>query len=61
MDFTQHELRLLYAACMNYGSKLSDMARNIPNEAEFANAMFNKAEESWKLAAKITKYMKEDD
>lgn len=59
MGFTQKELQLLYAACMSYGNKLSEMARNIPNEVEIVNGLFGKAEESWKLATKITKYMEE--
>ena len=32
IDFTQEELQLLYAACMSYGDKLSEIVKSIPNE-----------------------------
>ena len=34
MNFTQEELKLLYAACMSYGDKLSQILKSIPNEGE---------------------------
>jgi len=32
MDFTQTELQLLYATCMAYENKLSDIVKSIPHE-----------------------------
>jgi len=32
--FTQEELLLLYAACMSYGDKLSEIIKSISNEEE---------------------------
>ncbi len=55
--FSQEELQLLYAACMSYGDKLSDIVKSIPNEAETANGLSERAKDSWNLARKITKYM----
>ncbi len=57
MDFTQNELQLLYAACMSYGDKLSDIIKSIPNEAENTDRLSDRARESWNLAMKLTKYM----
>ena len=34
INFTQEELQLLYAACMSYGGRLSDILKSIPNEKE---------------------------
>lgn len=55
--FTQEELQLLYAACMSYGDKLSEIIKSIPNEE--TNRLSDKAKESWNLARKITEYMEE--
>ncbi len=57
MDFTQNELQLLYAACMSYGDKLSEIIKSIPNEVETTDGLSDRAKESWNLARKITEYM----
>ncbi len=57
MDFTQYELQLIYAACMSYGDKLSEIIKSIPNEMEITNGLSDRAKESWNLARKITEYM----
>ncbi len=58
--FNQEELQLLYAACMSYGDKLSDIVKSIPNEAETTDELSDRAKESWNLARKITEYMEGD-
>lgn len=58
IDFTQEELQLLYAACMSYGDKLSQILKSIPNEGEIVlDKLSDRAKESWNLARKITEYM----
>lgn len=58
MNFTQEELQLIYAACMSYGDKLSEIKKNIPNESEIVlDNLANRAKDSWNLARKITRYM----
>ena len=53
MNFTQEELQLLYAACMSYGDKLSQILKSIPNEGEIVlDSLSNRAKESWNLAQK---------
>ena len=60
MNFTQEELYLLYAACMSYGDKLEEIKKSIPNEGEVVlDILSNKANKSWNLAVKITRYMEE--
>lgn len=60
MEFTQEELQLLYAACMSYGDKLSQILKSIPNEGEIVlDKLSDRVKESWRLARKITEYMKE--
>lgn len=60
LDFTQEELRLLYAACMSYGDKLSEIKKSIPNENGIVlDELADRAKDSWKLARKITEYMEE--
>ena len=62
MNFTQEELQLLYAACMSYGDKLSQILKSIPNEGEIVlDSLSNRAKESWNLAQKNTSYLKESD
>ena len=34
INFTQEELQLLYAACMSYRDRLSNILKSIPNEKE---------------------------
>ena len=59
-EFTQEELQLLYAACMSYGDKLSQIIKNIPNEGGVVlDNLSDRAKESWNLARKITEYMEE--
>lgn len=55
INFTQEELHLLYAACMSYGDKLSQILKSIPNEG--TDNLSDRAKESWNLAKKITEYM----
>ena len=57
INFTQEELQLLYAACMSYGDKLSEIIKSIPNEE--TDRLSDRAKESWNLARKITEYMEE--
>ena len=57
MEFTQEELQLIYAACMSYGDKLSEIAKSIPNEE--TDKLSDRAKDSWNLARKITEYMEE--
>ena len=59
-NFIQEELQLLYAACMSYGDKLSEIKKNIPNENEIIlDGLTDRAKDSWNLARKITEYMEE--
>ena len=55
--FTQKELQLLYAACINYGNKLSGIIKSIPNEE--TDRLSDRAKDSWNIARKITEYMEE--
>lgn len=55
IEFTQEELQLLYAACMSYGDKLSEIIKSIPNEE--TDRLSDRAKDSWNLARKITEYM----
>lgn len=58
--FTYEELQLLYAACMSYGDKLSQILKSIPNEGEIVlDKLSDRAKDSWNLARKITEYMEE--
>ena len=61
IKFTQEELQLLYAACMSYGDKLSQVLKSVPNEGEIVlNRLSDRAKDSWNLARKITGYMEVD-
>lgn len=60
IKLTQTELQLLYAACMSYGNKLSDIIKSISNEAEITDKLADRAKDSWNLARKITEYMERD-
>ena len=55
--FAQEELQLLYAACMSYGDKLSEIIKSIPNEE--TDRLSDRAKDSWNLARKIIEYMEE--
>ena len=60
INFTQEELKLLYAACMSYGDKLSQILKSIPNEGEIVlNRISDRAKDSWNLTRKITGDMEE--
>lgn len=60
INFSQEELQLLYAACMSYGGRLSDILKSIPNERkDITGGLSDRADDSWKLARKITGYMTE--
>ena len=58
LEFTQEELQLLYAACMSYGDKLSEIIKSIPNEE--TDKLSDRAKESWNLARKVTEYMEDE-
>lgn len=55
INFTQEEIKLLYAACMSYGDKLSGIIKSILNEE--TDRLSDGAKDSWNLARKITEYM----
>ena len=55
MNFTTEQKQLLYSALMSYGNKLSDMAKEIPNEIRITDMMTDKARQSWNLAREIIK------
>lgn len=55
--FTQEELQLIYAACMSYGDKISEIIKSIPNEE--TDKLADRAKDSWSLARKITEYMED--
>lgn len=58
LQFTSDELQLLYAACMSYGDKLSQILKSIPNEGEVVlDRLSDRAKDSWDLARKITGFM----
>ena len=60
INFTQEELQMLYAACMSYGDKLSEIKKSIPNENGMVlDELADRAKDSWKLARKITEYIEE--
>lgn len=60
IEFTQEELQLLYTACMNYGDKLVEIKKSIPNEGDMIlDGLADRAKESWNLARKITEYMED--
>lgn len=58
MNFTQEELKLIYAACMNYGDKLAEIKKTIPNEDEIIlDRLADHAKDSWNLAKKVAGYI----
>lgn len=58
MNFTQEELQLIYAACMNYGDKLAEIKKTIPNEGEMIlDRLAGRAKDSWNLAKKVAGYI----
>ena len=60
LEFNQEELQLLYAACMSYGDKLSEITKSIPNEGEdITERLSDRAKDSWNLAMKIAGFMEE--
>ncbi len=59
IELSKEDLQLIYAACMSYGEKLSDMTKGIPNEEEVSRSLYAKAKEAWKLDQKITEYMED--
>ncbi len=56
INFTQEDLQLIYAACMSYGDKLSEIIKSIPNERS-ADGLADRAKSSWSLARKVAEYM----
>ena len=45
---------------MNYGDKLAEIKKSIPNEGEIVlDNLADRAKESWNLARKITEYMED--
>lgn len=67
INFTQEELQLLYAACMSYGDKLSEIVKSIPNESFAINGLghmhglSDRSKDSYNLARKITEYMEDNE
>ena len=60
ISFTHKELQLLYAACMNYGDKMSGIIKSISNEEEnVIDRLSDRTKDSWNLARKITEYMED--
>lgn len=53
VQFTDDELQLIYAALIAYGSKLSNMTKEIPNETKIIDDMTGRAKDAWILARKI--------
>ena len=53
MELTEEQKELVYAALMAYGNKLSNIAKDIPNEMEIADGITDRAKEAWNLAKKI--------
>lgn len=58
INLTEDELQLMYAACMSYGDKLSDIAKQIPNESLLLDGLTDKAKKAWNLAKKYVKLIK---
>ncbi len=57
---TKGELQLIYAACMSYGDKLSEITKSISDEEEnIVNNLSDRAKDSWGLARKIKEYMED--
>lgn len=61
MNFTSEQKQLLYAALISYGNKLSDIAKEIPNEIKITDMITDKATQSWNLAREIIKDNEEED
>ena len=59
ITFTQKELQLIYAVCINYGDKLAELAKSIPNEEEIGNSLIVKAKQTWELAGKVINKLEE--
>lgn len=58
MNFTQEELQLIYAVCMNYGDKLAEIKKSISHEDEkILDKLANRAKDIWNLAKKVTEYI----
>ena len=53
MELTEEQKELVYAALMAYGNKLSNIAKDIPNEMEIADGITDRAKEAWNLAKKM--------
>lgn len=53
INLTEDELQLIYAACMSYGDKLSNIVKEIPNESFLVDGLADKAKKAWNLARKI--------
>ena len=61
MNFTTEQKQLLYSALISYGNKLSNMAKEIPNEIWITDMMTDKARQSWNLAREIIKDNEEEE
>lgn len=59
MKFTENELNLLYTACMSYGNRLAETAREFPNEDAISDASTDRAKEAFNLARKIITMIEE--
>ena len=52
-QFTEEDIQLIYAALMEYGNKLYNMSKEVPNESEITNKLTDRAKQSWNLARKV--------
>jgi hypothetical protein len=56
--FCEEDLEMIYAACIAYGNKLSDMAKNVPDEKELSEKLGARASDYYALATRVTEYLK---
>ena len=52
-QFTEKDIQLIYTALMEYGNKLCNMSKEVPNESEITNKLTDRAKQSWNLARKV--------
>lgn len=60
MTFTNNELKLLFAACVQYGKSICEDADEYPFE-EFQDTMRDRASEAFTLSRKISSMIKGDE
>lgn len=58
ISFTQNEIQMVYAACMDYADRLCRIGGNMPSgERGMINRLSDRAREFWNLTAKMSEYM----